>query len=134
MLRTRAIVLLILVCPVGLSERQGRSSDAEAATRSASTTNTEANAAEKDGIIAKNVAWAGFGDCRILVRVEPTDIGKREQDEAPTQTNINWEEQLKKVGAKGKADLRTIQVMQFDADSGRPILHADYAYQRGPYD
>ena len=84
-------------------------------------------------IPAKNVAWAGSGAYRVLLEVPPTDIGAH-SDEMPAQVDVDWEALLKGINADGKADLRTIQVMQVDAETGRPLPYTDYAYQRGPYD
>jgi hypothetical protein len=89
---------------------------------------------EQPAITGKKVAWAGFGNYRVLLQVEPVDLGERATDELPAHADIDWENLLKSIGINGKADLRTIQVMQLDANTGRPILHSDHAYQRGPYD
>lgn len=89
---------------------------------------------EQPATAPKKVAWAGFGTYRVLLQVDPIDLGNRDSDTMPAQTEIDWKEMLKSIGAEGKADMRSIQVMQVDAESGRPILYADYAYQRGPYD
>ena len=133
MLRMNPMCFLILAGAIGLHHHVVQPC-ASAASPAPPSENSKASLDEKAEITAKSVAWAGFGDFRILVRVDPVDIGAREKDEAPTQADINWEERLKSIRVSGKADLRKIQVMQFDADTGRPILHADYAYQRGPYD
>ena len=89
---------------------------------------------EQPRIDAKKIAWAGFGAYRLLLRVDPVDLKKRDTDELPAQADIDWEALLIRTNSTGKADLRTLQVMQVDPESGRPILHSDYAYQRGPYD
>ena len=89
---------------------------------------------EQAHIDAKKFAWSGFGDYRVLLRVDPVDLQKRDTDEMPAQADIDWEALFKRIKSTGKADLRTLQLMQVDPESGRPILHSDYAYQRGPYD
>ncbi|MDC0937149.1 VCBS repeat-containing protein, partial [Pirellulales bacterium] len=89
---------------------------------------------ERPGIQAKQIAWAGFGKYRLLLEVSPVDLGDRTSDELPAQVEIDFVSQLRDIGVAGKPDLRTIQVMQVDPDTGRPILYADYAYQRSPYD
>ena len=93
-------------------------------------------AAEPDtsGVSAKRVAWAGRGGYRILIEVAPVDLSERKQDELPAQVDIDWPDLFESLDVEGKADLRTIQVMRFNPETGRPILHTDYAYQRGPYD
>jgi hypothetical protein len=75
-----------------------------------------------------------MGDYRVLLEVDPTEIGDRVSDEMPAQAGIDWIALLKSIGVKGKADVRTVQVMQIDPKTGRPTLYSDYAYQRGPYD
>ena len=95
------------------------------------------SAAQSDnqpGIDSKKVAWAGIGRYRLLVQVDPIELKNRETDEMPAQAEIDWEKLLRTIQENGKADLRTIQIMQIDADSGRPTFYSDYAYQRGPYD
>ncbi|MEX2310334.1 MAG: FG-GAP-like repeat-containing protein [Pirellulales bacterium] len=86
-------------------------------------------------IRAKQVAWAGVGSHRILLKVDPVELSTdRAEDELPAQAEIDWAAQLQSNGVEGKADLRTIQIMRIDPESGRPIAYSDYAYQRGPYD
>jgi FG-GAP-like repeat len=93
-------------------------------------------AAESDtsSVKAKRIAWAGRGAYRVLIEVAPIDLGDRKQDELPAQVNIDWPSLLESLDVRGKADLRSLQVIRFNPETGRPILHTDYAYQRGPYD
>lgn len=102
----------------------------------ASVLSVPAGAAEPHAvdIPAERVAWAGRGKYRLLVTVPATDLGGRSQDELPAQVEINWSQLLEGIGADAKPDLRTLQVMRVDAETGRPILYEDNVYQRGPYD
>ncbi len=81
-----------------------------------------------------DVAWAGKGKQRLLVRVDPTDIAPRTSDTMPTELAIDWTAQLKALGLKGKADLATLQVMRYDPKTGQPMRFDDYAYQQSPSD
>lgn len=95
---------------------------------------SQPSAREQSAISADRVAWAGYGSYRILLEVRPVEIGNRSEDELPAQVVIDWKSLMKSIGADGKADLRTLQIMQIDEASGQPIWYSDYAYQRGPYD
>ena len=72
--------------------------------------------------------WVGKGKCRLLVRVEPGDIGARKSDERPTQIEMSAAELRKSAGAGGKIDVASIQVERYDAASGQPIRYGKWAY------
>ncbi|MEX2172191.1 MAG: FG-GAP-like repeat-containing protein [Pirellulales bacterium] len=133
MLRTIQTMLLVAVGLFGVEASLNPlwAADATPGQQSAS---AQAQAPEQPNISAEIVAWAGFGSHRVLLKVDPVELDDQDSDELLAQVDIDWESLMKSIGENGKADLRTIQVMQVDVNSGRPILHSDYAYQRGPYD
>lgn len=133
MLRTIATLFVFAAGAFGLRP-ESVLPRAEGATPAPPTADDRTQRSEQPGMPAKDFVWSGFGTCRVLLQVDPVDVGTRESDELPAQVDIDWESLLESIGGTGKADLRTIQVMQVDADTGRPILHPDYAYQRSPYD
>jgi len=91
--------------------------------------------ADEDSPNLRRIVWASPGNYRLLVKVEPQKLGDRKSDESVAQVPIDFVELLDSIGVKGKADLRTIQVIQFDPKSGRQTsFYEDYAYQRGPWD
>lgn len=132
-MRSMALVVMVLAASPVLCLGQ----DGQARVAAASETSRGTSIAEKaggPGITAARVAWAGRGAHRVLIRVAPVDLGGRDQDELPAQVELDWSALLQGAGVEGKPDLRTVQVMRIDAQSGRPVLYPDTAYQRGPYD
>jgi hypothetical protein len=86
---------------------------------------------------AADVEWAGAGRCRLLVRVDPDKSAKpttRSSDVMPAEIVIDLSAELAKQGISGKADLASIQVMGYDAETGRPMPFDDNAYARSPND
>src|SRR6476646_4112526 len=80
------------------------------------------------------VEWAGQGRFRLLVRVDPVDIGKRTSDEMPAEIVIDLSARLRELGAKEKANIASLQVIQYDPDSGKPIHYDCYAYGHSRFD
>lgn len=81
------------------------------------------------------VAWPSPGTYRVLVKVEPQSLGDRKSDESVAQVSLDFPALLDSIGVKGKADMRTVQIIQFDPKTGRQTaFYEDFAYQRGPWD
>lgn len=77
---------------------------------------------------SKEPRWVGNGKYRILVRVDPLDIGARAADEMPTRIHISHDDLQAKVGTSGKIDVTSIQVAQYDPTNGEPIKYGKWAY------
>jgi FG-GAP-like repeat len=80
------------------------------------------------------VEWTGSEFLRLLVNVEPFDIGGRASDQMPAEIVVDWAAELKQLGIRGTVDIASIQVMRYDPATGKPIPYHDYAYARSPYD
>ncbi|MEP0842816.1 MAG: VCBS repeat-containing protein [Phycisphaerae bacterium] len=63
-------------------------------------------------------AWNGDGDCRILIRVDPVDIGNRAEDELVARWSLNGAELLKTLGESGRLDPASLQVQRYDPKTG----------------
>lgn len=89
----------------------------------------------EDSSDLSRVAWSSTGIYRVLVKVDPQKIGERNSDESVAQVSLDFVKLLESVGVKGKPDMRTVQVIQFDPKTGRQgEFYQDFAYQRGPWD
>ena len=77
------------------------------------------------------VEWAGTGEHRFFLRVEPREIGPRTYDEMPAQVEIDFAALLR--GITGRIDPASLQVIRFDARTGKPI-RSNNAFSTGPYD
>ncbi len=87
--------------------------------------------------VASNVSaptWAGQGRYRLLVRVDAVDLGGRERDELPADLSIDWRQVGQTLAVNGTPDLGSLQVVEYDAATGRPRAYADYAHGLGPHD
>lgn len=82
------------------------------------------------------VNWAGHGRYRLLVKIDPQNIGDRNADEMPAEVEINFDEelanQLKIVNRL--PDIASIQVIKYEPQTGRPLRYKSYAYATTPYD
>jgi hypothetical protein len=86
------------------------------------------------GEIPKDVEWAGTGSYRILIEVSPVPLAERGRDQLPTELQIDFVSELKRLGQTALPDLGSLQVIRFDPSSGRPLAFGDYAYARSPHD
>lgn len=87
--------------------------------------------------LGQQVEWTGQGAYRVLIRVDPVDIGKQQADELPAEVPLDLAGEIKKLANSQsplRADLSTIQVMQYDPDTGSPIAYPSYAYAKSPAD
>ena len=78
--------------------------------------------------------WAGRGRYRVLVSIDAVDTGGRAEDEGVAEIVIDWTAQLRALGISDRVDLGSLQVMQYDARSGKPRPYGNYGYARSPYD
>ena len=83
---------------------------------------------------ADKVVWSGDGKYRLLVRIESSEPANRPIDELPAELQIDFAAELEKLGINALPDIASIQVMQYDSETGRPKNYANYAYARGPND
>jgi hypothetical protein len=83
---------------------------------------------------ASRVEWAGQGNCRLLVKVDPFDIGGRARDELPAEIVLDLSAQPGGLGVKGRANIASIQVMKYDPQTGKPQPYNAYAYGRSAFD
>ena len=63
-------------------------------------------------------AWTGEGERRILVRVDPADVGARESDEMVAVLPIDFAGWLAKQGIAGQVDLASLQVHKYSPQTG----------------
>ncbi|GAJ21730.1 unnamed protein product, partial [marine sediment metagenome] len=47
------------------------------------------------------VEWAGEGKYRLLIKIDPVDIGTRVTDEMPAEIVVDLSAKLKELGVKG---------------------------------
>jgi hypothetical protein len=79
--------------------------------------------------------WSGAGAYRLLVEVPAADIGARPFDERPAQLAIDLQQTLQtELGIDGVADLRSVQIIQYDAATGAPMASGNWAYGKSPAD
>src|SRR5690554_117022 len=72
-------------------------------------------------VAGSDIAWAGRGEFRLLVRVEPVELDGRERDELPAQVAVDFSASLRKLRLSQKVDLGSIQVIGYDPATGEPI-------------
>jgi hypothetical protein len=79
--------------------------------------------------------WSGDGPFRLLVRIDPVNVGTRTSDEGVAQASINFAAALQaQLGSAAVADLNTLQVIQYDSVTGQPINNGNWAYGKSPAD
>jgi hypothetical protein len=86
------------------------------------------------GAQALEVAWTGKGEHRALVRVEPGKLVQGRTDQRPAALEVDFDAELKKLGAPGVVDMGSIQVIRYDAATGKPLGSVNYAHGFGPFD
>ncbi|MFB3904608.1 MAG: FG-GAP repeat domain-containing protein [Acidobacteriota bacterium] len=80
------------------------------------------------------VEWVGTGGWRMLVEVAPVDLAGRGHDQLPTEIEIDFLSELKKLGETRLPDLASLQVMKVEPLCGDPLPFKDFAYGRSPHD
>src|SRR5678815_2861389 len=85
---------------------------------------------------AAKVYWAGRGDYRLLVKIQPQNIGERKVDEMPAEVKIDFVQELANQLriVNRLPDIASIQVIKYDPQTGRPLRYQSYAYATTPYD
>jgi hypothetical protein len=78
--------------------------------------------------------WAGTGAYRMLIQVDPFDLGSRLADQMPAEIVIDVDSDLKELGVKGAINVASMQVMKYDPRTGKPERYEQYAYARSPFD
>src|SRR5437867_1975540 len=79
-------------------------------------------------------AWASQRNYRVLVKIDPVDIGKRAGDEMPAEIILDLTAKLRALGAKLKANLATVQVVKYDPKTGTLVPYGHYAYGSSRFD
>jgi hypothetical protein len=72
--------------------------------------------------------WVSVRKYRLLVRVDSVDIHGRESDEMPTRVHISADEVQARTGSKGKIDVASLEVEQYDPSTGKAIPYGKWAY------
>jgi hypothetical protein len=75
--------------------------------------------------------WSGEGHFRVLVKVDPVDLGARASDEMVARLTISFADLN---GGAGQTDLATLQVHKYDPATGQPEVFTPFETARGPYD
>ena len=83
---------------------------------------------------AERFEWSGEGRVRIVVDVQAAELNGRAQDEWPASLEIDFVKQLQQAGIRGLPDLRSIQVMRCDPQTGQPLRYGKYRYARSEFD
>jgi hypothetical protein len=83
---------------------------------------------------ADKVVWSGDGQFRLLVRIEASEPANRATDELPAELKTDFAAELDKLGVEALPDIASLQVMQYDPETGQPQSYTNYAYARGPND
>lgn len=80
------------------------------------------------------IEWVGTSACRILLQVSPTELTGRASDERPAQVAIDFDRILRDGGIGQRADLSTLRVIRYDADTGKPAIFDNYLYGQSEFD
>jgi hypothetical protein len=78
--------------------------------------------------------WVGQGAMRLLVSVPPVELRGRERDQRPAELAIDFQAELQKRSIEGTLDVGSIQVVPYDAVSGKPKGGPPFAYGRSEFD
>lgn len=91
---------------------------------------------EASALVAPEVDWAGRGHYRLLVRVDPREIGNRPADEMPAEVDIDFETEIaRRFGILNRrVDIESVQVIRYSPQTGKPLHYGAYAYATTPYD
>lgn len=78
--------------------------------------------------------WVGKGKFRALVRVDPTDLHGRVYDEMPARIHLTCEDVQIHTGVKGRIDVASLEVGEYDPTNGQPINYGKWAYAHAPWE
>ena len=78
--------------------------------------------------------WVGARRLRLLVEVRPEPLKGRAGDERPARVALDFERLLAQAGITETADLSTLQVMRYDAATGKPVRYDNNLFAETPYD
>jgi hypothetical protein len=82
----------------------------------------------------KAPTWVGKGEYRLLVRVDPLDLGARNSDEMPARVEMSAQDMAAKTGAQARIDVASIQVERYDPETGEPFRYGKWAYAQEPWE
>ncbi len=80
------------------------------------------------------VRWSGQGKYRLVVEVKPTPLEGRTRDELPAELEVNLTKELAKLGIESRADIASLQVIQYEPATGKPVKYLGYAYAKSAFD
>ncbi len=83
---------------------------------------------------AREPDWVSTRKHRVLVRVDPVDIHGRSTDEMPTRIHLSAADVAARTGAKGKIDVASLQVEQYDPATGKAIPYGKWAYAKADWE
>ena len=83
---------------------------------------------------AESPSWVGQGRYRLLVKLEPVDLGDRASDEMPARLDITAERLRELAGAAALIDAASIQVARYDPKTGKPIPYEKWAYGQADWE
>jgi len=83
---------------------------------------------------AAKVIWEGRGRFRVLVKVEPAELGARASDELVACCDLDLNAPDSKFPKGCAIDLDSVQVMRYSPESGRAEKYANYAYATSAFD
>lgn len=70
-----------------------------------------------------SVKWVGDAPYRLLVRVDPIDLGSRSYDERPAELKIDWPEVLRRQGIDaGAVDMRSVRIVRYSPQTGEVVV------------
>ena len=84
--------------------------------------------ASESASASDQVVWSGDGQYRLLVRIEASEPAGRATDELPAELQIDFAAELDKLGIDALPDIGSVQVMQYDAETGQPKNYANYGH------
>jgi hypothetical protein len=72
--------------------------------------------------------WVSNRTYRILVQVDPLDIGARKWDEMPARIHVFADDVPEHAGTEGLIDVASLQIEQYDPATGKAIPYGKWAY------
>src|SRR5262245_19104181 len=83
---------------------------------------------------AGNPAWSGQGAYRLLARLPTRPLAVRQRDELPAELAIDFAAELRKLVLERTADIASLQVIDYDHETGQAKGGTSYAHAHGPFD